>query len=62
VREIRDGAYTAACQAPGVEEKWARLLAGHRSHGLQDSYVMRNPAIVRPACEAVYAAYGPFPR
>lgn len=52
---LRDGAYTAACQ--GTEEKWARVLAGHRSHGLQDNYVLRNPEIVRPACEAVYRAY-----
>lgn len=55
--DIRDGAFTAACNAPGVDEKFARLLAGHRSHGLQDNYVMRNPAVVRPACDAVYAAY-----
>jgi len=55
--DLRDGAYTAACNAPGVEEKFARLLAGHRSHGLQDNYVARNPAIVRPACDAVRAGY-----
>lgn len=59
--DIRDGAYTAACNAPGVDEKYARLLAGHRSHGLQDSYVQRNPKDVKPACDAVYAAFGPFP-
>ena len=57
---IRDGAYTAACQLC-PDERWARLLAGHKSPGLQDSYVLRNPEIVRPACEAVYKAYGPFP-
>jgi len=51
--DIRDGAYTAACNASGVEEKFARLLAGHRSHGLQDNYVARNPTIVRGACDAV---------
>jgi integrase len=59
--DIRDGAYTAACSAPGVDEKYSRLLAGHRSHGLQDNYVQRNPGLVSPACEAVYQAYGPFP-
>jgi integrase len=59
--DVRDGAYSAACNAVGVEEKFARLLAGHRSHGLQDSYVQRNPTVVGPACEAVYAAFGPFP-
>jgi integrase len=57
---IRDGAYTSAAQAPGVDEKFARLLAGHKSHGLQDRYVLRNPEIVRPACDAVYRAYRPF--
>lgn len=55
--DIRDGAYSAACAAPGVDEKFARLLAGHRSHGLQDTYVARNPALVKSACDAVYAAY-----
>jgi integrase len=58
---LRDGAYTAAAQAVGVDEKFARLLAGHKSSGLQDKYVARNPAIVKPATDAVYAAYGPFP-
>lgn len=58
---IRDGAYTAACQLC-PDERWARLLAGHRSPGLQDSYVLRNPKIVAPACDAVYKAYGPFPQ
>lgn len=52
---IRDGAYTAAVR--GAEEKWARVLAGHRSPGLQDNYVLRNPEAVRPACDAVYKAY-----
>jgi len=55
--DFRDGAYTAACNAIGVDEKLARLLAGHRSHGLQDNYVERNPAIVEPACDAVYMNY-----
>lgn len=57
---LRDGAYTTACQAPGVDEKFARVLAGHKSAGLQDKYVLRNPEMTRPACEAVYRAYGPF--
>lgn len=59
---LRDGAYTSACSAPGVEERFARLLAGHKAPGLQDKYVLRNPAIVRPACQAVYQAYAPFPK
>lgn len=54
---LRDGAYTAACQADGVDDKWARLLAGHKSPGLQDNYVLRHPAIVKPACDAVYQHY-----
>ena len=55
--QIRDGAYTAAAHAPGVDEKFARLLAGHKAAGLQDKYVRRNPEIVKPACDAVYEAY-----
>jgi integrase len=57
---LRDGAYTAAIKAKGVEEKFARVLAGHRSPGLQDHYVLRNPEIAKPACDAVYRAFGPF--
>ncbi|MEM1097146.1 MAG: site-specific integrase [Planctomycetota bacterium] len=57
---IRDAAYTTACQATS-DERWARVLAGHRAPGLQDNYVLRNPEAVRPACEAVYGAFAPFP-
>jgi integrase len=57
---LRDGAFTAACRLCS-DERWARVLAGHRSPGLQDSYVLRSPEIVRPACDAVYREYGPFP-
>lgn len=56
---LRDAAHTAACQARS-DDKWARVLCGQRADGLQDNYVLRNPACVRPACDAVYAAYGPF--
>jgi len=52
---IRDGSYTAAVN--GAAERIARVLAGHRSAGLQDNYVLRNPDIVRPACDAVHRAY-----
>lgn len=57
---IRDGSYTSACHAVS-DERLARVLAGHRAAGYQDRYVLRSPEIVRPACEAVYATYGPFP-
>ena len=52
---IRDGAFTAACRCPdGLN--LARLLAGH-SNGMADSYVLRNPEAVQPACDAVYHHY-----
>ena len=41
---IRDGAYSAAFNADGVEEKHAKVLAGHRS-GMSDAYVKRNPPL-----------------
>lgn len=52
---LRDGAYTTAVQ--NCEERYARVLAGHRSPGLQDSYVLRNPQFVKPATDAVYAYF-----
>ena len=55
---IRDGAYTHACR--GSTEQLARVLAGQRAAGLLDNYVLRDPDMVRPACEAVYRHYGPF--
>jgi integrase len=54
---MRDGAYSAACHDPKVEERFARVLAGHKAPGVQDKYVVRNPAIVAPACRAVRNAY-----
>lgn len=60
MNQIRDGAYTTAARAT-TDERWARVLAGHRAPGLQDAYVLRNPEAVRPACDAVHKAYGPFP-
>jgi integrase len=52
---IRDGAYTVACQF--AEEKFSRILAGHKFAGLTDNYVKRNPSFVKPACDAVYRHY-----
>lgn len=52
---LRDASYTTAAQ--NCEERYARVLAGHRSPGLQDSYVLRNPQFVKPATDAVYAYF-----
>lgn len=57
---IRDGAYTAACEQ-GVDFQLCQMLSGHKLPGQSDAYVKRTPQKVRPACEAVYAAYSPFP-
>jgi len=37
---VRDGAYSAAANAAGVDEKFARLLDGHKADGLMDKYVI----------------------
>jgi len=57
---LRDAAYSAAVNDPTVEERFARVLAGHRSQALQDNYVLRNPRCTEGACLAVYRAFGPF--
>lgn len=57
---LRDGAYTAAAHGT-TDERQARVLAGHVAPGLSDNYVLRNAEIVKPACDAVYMVYGPFP-
>jgi integrase len=53
---LKDGAYGAACEGT-TDERLARLLAGHKAPGLLDNYVLRNPSMVRPACDAVYKVY-----
>ncbi len=53
---LRDGGYAAAANALGVEAKFAELLAGHKT-GMKDKYVLRNPRVVKPATDAIYAAY-----
>jgi hypothetical protein len=60
---IRDGAYTVACnEGKSTEsERLSKVFAGHEA-GMSDAYVRRNPAIVKPVCDAVYAKYGPFPK
>ncbi len=54
---LRDGAYTAACQGT-TDARLPKILAGHAC-GMQDHYVLRNPEIVRPACDAVHRHYFP---
>jgi hypothetical protein len=56
---LRDGAYTAASHGT-KDARLASILAGHAC-GMSDHYVLRNPAIVREACDAVYKVYSPFP-
>jgi integrase len=58
--QIRDGAYTAAVEA-GVPLATCQFLAGHKMAGQVDNYVARAPKMVRGACDAVRAAYAPFP-
>ena len=53
---IRDGGYTAACSARGVDAATAQVLAGHRA-GMKDHYVKRNPFMVEHACQAIEKTY-----
>jgi integrase len=54
--QIRDGAATAAAAA-NCNDRLINLLLGHRNPGMRDIYAKRNPELVRPACDAVYAVY-----
>lgn len=56
---LRDGAYTAAVEAEGIQYEHARVLAGHRL-GMSDHYVKRRPKLVSAACAAIQAAYFPM--
>jgi integrase len=55
--QIRDGSYTVVCEA-GISLDVCRLLAGHKQGGQTDAYVKRSPRMVKPACDAIAAAYG----
>ena len=57
---LRDAAYTIACRT--CEDRYSRVFAGHRMPGLMDSYIQRNPGWVKPASDAVYKAFAPFPK
>jgi site-specific recombinase XerD len=52
---LRDGAYTAAVAA-NVTLPLCQLLAGHAT-GMSDNYVLGNPSMVAPACEAIRKHY-----
>jgi integrase len=52
---LRDGAYTAAVAA-NVTLPLCQLLAGHAT-GMSDNYVLGNPSMVTPACEAIRKHY-----
>ena len=56
---IRDGAYTIAARS--CDDRTARMFAAHAAPGLMDSYVERNPELVKRAADAVHKAYAPFP-
>ena len=53
--QLRDGAATAAAAA-NVNSQLVSLLLGH-SCGMKDFYCKRNPEMVKPATDAVYAKY-----
>ena len=57
---LRDGAYTAAC-AEGVEFHLAQILAGHEFIGQSNDYIQRSPRQTKPATDAIYSHYVPFP-
>lgn len=52
---VRDGAATSATECT-ADQRLVSLLLGHRS-GIRDHYAKRVPAMVAPACDAVYKAY-----
>lgn len=54
--QIRDGAATAV-GAANVNDQIFNLLMGLRNPGVKDNYAKRNPAMVQPATDAVYAVY-----
>lgn len=54
--QLRDGASQAATEAE-VEERFINMMMGWRNPGVSDKYVLRNPAMVQPACDATYAKY-----
>jgi integrase len=52
---LRDGAFTAAT-AGNVSDIIVNILVGH-SNGQGDNYILANPSIVKPACDAVHKHY-----
>ena len=54
--QIRDAAVTAAAEA-GCELTAVQALAGHRTPGITDAYLLRRPDLTRRACELIETAF-----
>jgi integrase len=54
--QLRDGAATAMA-VRGIHESICKVVLGHRGSGMTDNYVLRNPRLVQPACDAIYTEY-----
>jgi len=55
LKQFRSGAATAVMLA-GVPKEQLDMLMGH-SGGIDDHYILANPQMVKPACDAVYKFY-----
>jgi len=62
--QIRDGGYTEAITIATTEKIDTRLckIVGAHKTDIADKYVLRNPRMVKPACEAIYKAYMDKPK
>jgi integrase len=57
---MKDSAFTAAWTKEGIEGRLTQMMAGHVTGNDNDAaYLGINPAIVRPACDAVHGHYFP---
>ena len=50
---IRDGCFTACAQAHlPIDQR--NFVSGHKNLGTDDDYLLRQPELAKPACDAIY--------
>jgi hypothetical protein len=54
--QIRDAGFTA-CAIAGLHIEQRNYVSGHRNTGDDDAYLLRQPKLAKPACDAIYSYF-----
>jgi len=54
--QIRDACFTA-CADAGLPIEQRNYVSGHKNIGDDDAYLLRQPKLAKPACDAIYSYF-----